>query len=138
MQKTQSAGGIILNQKGEVVLVKNGPSFWGFPKGHLDEGEEAMAAARREIQEETGLTRLAFVKDLGSYERYRGMPSGGGDDERELKRIYMFLFGTIENTLAPTDASNPEARWVKKEDVAALLTHPKDREFFESIISSLP
>ena len=136
MQRTESAGGIVLNQNGDVALVKNGPSFWGFPKGHLDSGEEALTAARREIEEETGLSELELVKDLGSYERYRGTPTGG-DDTKELKVIRMFLFRTRQTKLAPIDASNPEARWVPLQDVVEILTHPKDKEFFKSIESVL-
>jgi 8-oxo-dGTP pyrophosphatase MutT (NUDIX family) len=32
------------------------PSRWGFPGGHVEEGEEPLAAAHRELLEETGLT----------------------------------------------------------------------------------
>jgi len=31
------------------------------------------------------------------------------------------------------DPSNPEARWVEKSKIAALLTHEKDKEFFQRI-----
>lgn len=33
---------------------------WGFPKGLLEPDEDALAAARREVAEETGVTRLEF------------------------------------------------------------------------------
>ena len=49
----------------------------------------------------------------------------------------MFLFKTKEKDLKPIDPLNQEARWVEKEKVAALLTHPKDGEFFESILDEL-
>jgi 8-oxo-dGTP diphosphatase len=32
------------------------PSLWGLPGGHVEEGEEPLAAAHRELLEETGLT----------------------------------------------------------------------------------
>ena len=32
---------------------------WSFPKGHANEGEEPLACALREIEEETGLTKLS-------------------------------------------------------------------------------
>ena len=130
MLQTEGAGGIVLNMKGEVAVVSSFGNFWGLPKGHIDPGEDAMTAARREIQEETGLTRLQLVRAYEPYQRYRGTPDGG-DDMAELKTIYMFLFTTIEEVLAPQDKDNPVAKWVKPEDVAPMLTHPKDKEFFK-------
>jgi len=35
-------------------------NYWDFPKGLLDPGEEPLAAAIREVEEETGLTKLDF------------------------------------------------------------------------------
>lgn len=35
-------------------------NYWDFPKGLLDPGEEPLAAAIREVAEETGLTGLDF------------------------------------------------------------------------------
>ncbi|MEJ2343957.1 MAG: bis(5'-nucleosyl)-tetraphosphatase [Gammaproteobacteria bacterium] len=34
---------------------------WDFPKGEVEAGEEPLAAARREVAEETGLSDLAFI-----------------------------------------------------------------------------
>lgn len=132
-RKTEGAGGVILNAKGEIALVLNGKGeFWGFPKGHLDEGEDALTAARREIQEETGLTDLALIKQLPSYIRFKGTPTGG-DDMSELKTIHMFLFTTAQIDLVPQDPSNPEARWFPVDQVSSMLMHPKDKEYFEMI-----
>ena len=133
MEKTEAAGGIVLNVRGEIALVISGTgNFWGFPKGHIDEGEDALGAAKREISEETGLTQLEFIRELGSYGRYKGTDDGG-DDTSEYKTIHMFLFRTAEEKLAPTDAWNPEARWVPSAEVEKMLTHPKDKEFFRSV-----
>ena len=51
-----------MNAKREIALVKNGPVFWGFPKGHVDPGEDALAAAKREIIEASG----NFIAALGN------------------------------------------------------------------------
>lgn len=138
MQKaTQSAGGIILNPLNEVVVVSQRGDSWSLPKGHIDSGEQPQQAAEREIAEETGITQLAFIRELGSYERYRIGKDGEGEDTNELKRIHIFLYKTLQQTLAPIDTDNPEAKWVPIAEVAGLLTHPKDKEFFESVKGGL-
>lgn len=137
MLKTQSAGGVIINPRREVVVVSQQGDSWSLPKGHVDFGESALEAAKREVAEESGITELQFMRKLGSYERYRIGKGGTGEDTSELKEIHMFLFTTDEGTLVPVDPGNPEARWVPIDEVAALLTHPKDKDFFLSIKDSL-
>jgi ADP-ribose pyrophosphatase YjhB (NUDIX family) len=136
MIHTESAGGVVLNVEGCVLLVSQYGTSWSLPKGHLEEGETPLAAALREIREETGVTRLELVGPLGSYTRPRLGPDGG-EDPSELKTIHLFLFKTDETELAPLDSDNPEARWVERERVNELLTHAKDREFFASILKAI-
>src|SRR5579864_9357169 len=132
MRKTRSAGGVVINRAGEVLVVSQRGTSWSLPKGHIDAGEDALAAARREIHEESGIRDLELVRELGSYERYK-IGVDGGDDRSERKVITMFLFRTEETTLRPVDPANPEARWVEKSKVALLLTHERDKEFFRRV-----
>jgi len=133
MKKTLTAGGVVVNPSGEVLVVNQHGNSWSLPKGHVDPGEEVLAAAKREIFEESGIRELTLIKDLGRYERYR-IGLNGGEDRSELKTIHMFLFTTSQTHLAPSDPDNPEARWVAKEEVAALLTHPQDRAFYVRVL----
>ena len=126
----------MLNARREVLVVNQNHDSWSLPKGHIDPGETALEAARREIREESGITQLALIRELGTYERYKIKP-GGGEDPSEAKTITFFLFETAQTALEPQDPDNPEARWVKKTQVAALLTHPKDREFFLKIMGEI-
>lgn len=52
-----TVGALVVNQKGEILLV--GSSKWGskltVPGGHIELGERAEDAIRREVKEETGL-----------------------------------------------------------------------------------
>ncbi len=136
-RKTQAAGGVVLNSDGLVLVVNQKGNSWSLPKGHIDEGEDEMTAARREVVEESGISELQLLRPLGSYDRYR-ISLDGGDDLSELKTIHMFLFTTTQMTLAPQDPENPEARWVDRNEVADLLTHRKDKEFFTSVLPQLP
>jgi ADP-ribose pyrophosphatase YjhB (NUDIX family) len=132
MKKTRSAGGVVTNDEGEVLVVSQRGRSWSLPKGHIDPGEDALAAAKREIYEESGIRDLELVRELGTYERHK-ISWDGGDDRTERKMITMFLFRTSEKMLKPVDPDNPEARWVEKSKVALLLTHEKDKAFFRRV-----
>ena len=138
MLKTESAGGLVVNKKGRVLVVNQRGNSWSLPKGHIEQGESKLAAAIREIEEESGILRLTLVKDLGSYSRYKIGLGDMKEDTGELKVIHMFLFTTDETKLRPTDPNHPEARWVYADDVEELLTHPKDKLFFKSVRNQIP
>jgi len=129
---TVSAGGIVTNQQGMVLVVDQNGSSWSLPKGHVDPGEEPLQAAIREIREESGITDLQFLSSLGAYGRYK-IGQNTGEDSQEWKVLLFFLFKTRQNELKPQDPHNPQARWVNPDEVEALLTHPKDKAFYKSV-----
>ena len=135
-KNTETAGGIIINN-GKVVVVSQRGTSWSLPKGHIDAGEDRLQAAIREIEEEAGITQLKLIKELGSYKRYRIGKNPKEVDKTELKTIYLFLFETDQTELKPTDPHNPEAKWIQKENVSELLTHPKDKEFYLKVLKEL-
>ncbi len=49
------AGGVLFNDKREVLLIRDRQGYWCFPKGHVDAGETLEQTALREVEEETGI-----------------------------------------------------------------------------------
>ena len=135
---SRSAGGVVVGPDKKIVVVNQKHKSWSLPKGHIDLGEDALSAAKREIWEETGIPQetLKLEKDLESYERYK-ISLDGGDDKSEFKTITMFLFTTNHAELAPVDLENPEAVWLSAEEAVEKLTHYKDKEFLRSVIAEL-
>ena len=58
----RAAGAVVFRRsdRGIRVLVLRAYRNWDFPKGLIEPGEDALAAARREVLEETGLADLAY------------------------------------------------------------------------------
>ena len=126
MVKTSiSAGGVVLNRHGDVLVVNQRGNSWSLPKGHVDPGEEILAAARREILEESGISDLQLLRKLGVYERHRiakdgksisiKNPDGGRNIklkgmiyERDFKRENLANLGR-EQTKKPTNRSELQA-----------------------------
>jgi 8-oxo-dGTP pyrophosphatase MutT (NUDIX family) len=129
-----SAGGIILNTKNEVLLVNEGDGFWGFPKGRPEKDETLLETAVREIAEETGLTEITKVADLGNYERHPVWE--GVENKAEIKDITLFLFRT-DQELPTINMENNECAWFAIEQVASKLSHAKDKQFFGEAMSKI-
>jgi 8-oxo-dGTP pyrophosphatase MutT (NUDIX family) len=128
-----SAGGIIIGPNKKVLVVSQHGTSWSLPKGTLEEGEDALTAALREIEEETGVTKLNLIDNLGTYGRSL-IGLDGKPDGRFSKTITIFILKTPELDLNPIDPENPEARWVELDKAADLLTHSKDKEFYLSVL----
>ncbi|CAM3586687.1 NUDIX hydrolase [Marinicrinis lubricantis] len=47
---------LVINAKGEALLVRYQDDVWGLPGGMMELGESVEACAAREVKEETGLT----------------------------------------------------------------------------------
>jgi 8-oxo-dGTP diphosphatase len=116
----RAAGSVVL-RKGRVLLVHR-PAYddWSFPKGKLDRGETATAAAVREVEEETGLrVRLGVPLSRQSY------PNGA------RTKIVDYWVGRVvgdhDVSSYVVNAEIDEVAWVKVDKAAARLTYKRDR-----------
>ena len=59
---TSAAGAVVFrrSERGIRLLVLRAYQNWDFPKGLVEPGEDQLAAARREVEEETGLANLDY------------------------------------------------------------------------------
>lgn len=64
MLTQKSAGFIVFKKEGKgfkFLLLHHGGDYWNFPKGRLDPGETEIEAAKRELEEETGITKIKII-----------------------------------------------------------------------------
>ncbi len=121
-----SAGGIVFRRDGDRVLfllIRDPYRNWGFPKGHLEDGEEPAAAALREVGEETGLAALELRAPVRAIEwtfRFRGRPVH--------KTCHFFLMETPERRTAPQrDEGITACRWLSYEQALRTISYANAR-----------
>ncbi len=66
-------GIVVLNKDNKVFVAKridNPKNFWQMPQGGVDEGEDYLTAAFRELKEETSITNVELVSELDGFVTY--------------------------------------------------------------------
>jgi 8-oxo-dGTP pyrophosphatase MutT (NUDIX family) len=123
------AGAIVINHKGQIALANE--HLWGFPRGGVEEGEDYLATAMREVREEVGISEIESSQELGHYERY---PNGMSQDTEGAypMEIHMFLFLTLQEELCPGDPSIKETGWFSYDDACIRLSNDEDRKFLQN------
>ena len=122
-----SAGGVVFRiDEGRTLflLIRDSYQNWGFPKGHLEDGEVAEAAAVREVSEETGLGDLSVrgaIETIDWFFRFRG--------QLIHKVCHFFLMQTSESSTCPQRAEGITAcRWTGFEDACDLVSYANARD----------
>ena len=60
-------GIVLLNKQNKVFVAKridNAKNFWQMPQGGVDDGEGFLAAAYRELKEETSINNVKLIKEI--------------------------------------------------------------------------
>ena len=66
-------GIILLNKENKIFVAKridNPQNFWQMPQGGVDEGENFLRAAFRELEEETSIKKAELIKELDGTTTY--------------------------------------------------------------------
>lgn len=135
MKRLPTSGAVMLSTNNRVLVVNMNGTAWSLVKGGIEPQDENLKATlRREVEEESGIRRFKIIKVLGTYERHVLNDDGKTENKDIIKPITIYLCTTEETELNPIDPANPEARWVDLDAVEELLTHPKDKEFYKSVL----
>ena len=133
-----AAGGIVLSED-KILLVKNkkGDSstnsepWWGYPKGHLEEGEKPSEAAVREVFEETGFEVKIVNNKPVAESRY--------EIERSRvilqKTVWFYEMEVVEPFKNEPDDEIDEIALVDFESALNLLTHEEDRKILKYVFN---
>jgi 8-oxo-dGTP pyrophosphatase MutT (NUDIX family) len=122
-----SAGGVIYRWHGgaaHVLLIRDRYHHWGFPKGHLEDGETPADAALREVAEETGLGELRLDAELQTIDwffRFRG--------RLIHKYCHFYLIESPRGDTCPqAEEGITECVWLPLEQAIASISYDNARE----------
>ena len=106
-----------VDEKNRVLLVKQyrlpaDQYLWELPAGKIDEGENALQAAKRELVEETGLRAMKWKKLAFFY------PSPGYVGE--TMTIYLAT-GLTQGAAEPMEDERIETKWFTKKELRELI-----------------
>ncbi len=136
-----SAGGVVVRRTPEqgilFLLIRDSYRNWGFPKGHVEPGEERADAARREVAEETGLADLVIrapVQEIDWFFRFRG--------RLIHKTCAFFLMESAAGEACPQkDEGITACRWLPFDEALKTVSYANAREVLRAagqLVGALP
>lgn len=123
-----SAGGIVYRKKGkacQILLLKDKNNNWTFPKGLIEDNEDKITTAQREIGEEVGLKNTKFISELppiGYWYKWQ--------KDLVKKTVYYFLFEAVGNEKPEPqkDEGIKEVKWFTPQKALAIIGYRKTNE----------
>lgn len=130
-----SAGGLCIRAidgRDHVAAIRvKGGTVLALPKGGLEDGEEPVDAARREVREEAGVLG-EVVKKLGDVE-YWYVRRGG---TRVFKTVAFYLLDYLSGSVEDHDHEVDSAEWVPLEDAEELLQYRGEKQMAAAALTA--
>ena len=128
-------GIVVLNKENKVFVARridNPKNFWQMPQGGVDNGENFLTAAYRELKEETSITNVELISELDGFITYNlpdellGIIWKGKYKGQTQKWFLMRYLGNDNEINIKT--KNPEFidwKWVKLKEITKLVVNFK-------------
>lgn len=127
-----SAGGIVEDSDGNILLVKTQHNGWVYPGGIIEVGENLMDGLIREIKEESGID--ATVIELISIISNTGIPKWhDGITDVPTKVMFDFVCKAEGGTLTTSDETS-DCKWVPKDSILDWITLPSIRLRYQAYL----
>ncbi|PZO91210.1 MAG: RNA pyrophosphohydrolase [Sphingomonas sanxanigenens] len=142
-----AVGVMLLNQEGQVFVgqrIDSTQEAWQMPQGGIDEGEEAEAAALRELGEETGIdASLVRIVARHPEELLYDLPpelvgrvwKGRFRGQRQTWFLARFTGGDGDVNIATEHPEFSAWRWIAPEDLPRLIV-PFKKALYEQVVKA--
>lgn len=130
VKRAQSAGGVVFraaNGGVQILILQHEAGKWMLPKGTIETGETPEAVAKREVAEETGLTNVRVISDLGQ-ERYSFFWRTEGAYYDKTVHYFLLEFLGGEEVQPQREEGFVAAEWVTIDEALARIKYKETRE----------
>lgn len=130
VKRARSAGGVVFRRDSGVpaiLLLKHESGKWMLPKGTIEQGETPEEVALREVREETGVSRVRVVADLGE-ERYHFFWRSEDTYYDKTVRYYLLEFLGGEETAPQSEEGFVACEWVGLDEALDRIKYKETRE----------
>ena len=111
------------------LLVHQCSGHWAFPKGRRDPGETALAAALRELREETGISEVKIADGYSHIQQYAFEREG-----RETQKRVEFFLGFVKNDAVQIQEKEIQGYgWFSYEDALERLTFKEGKDLLADV-----
>jgi bis(5'-nucleosidyl)-tetraphosphatase len=108
-----------------LILHREG-NHWGFPKGKANPGETPLAAAPRELKEETGLAVLKVLREEPLIEQYQFRRK-----KQFILKTVQYFPALVEGSLQLQEEEIREAKWLTIPEAMQQLTFREARHILQ-------
>ncbi|MGB0934037.1 MAG: NUDIX hydrolase [Lishizhenia sp.] len=110
----EAAGGLVEKKKNKQLLFIKRNGFWDIPKGKLEKNESVLEGAKREIEEECGISNL--IENGKICDTYHTYSEKG---KKILKKTYWFSFyyKGKEKLIAQTEEGITKVKWFEADNL---------------------
>lgn len=135
----QGVGIIVLNQKNKVFVGKridNPIDKWQMPQGGIDNNETPLKAMKRELEEETSITKIKVLKEIENYTEYELPPNllgkiwkGKFRGQKQKWFIVKFIGNESEINLKTKHPEFIEWKWLDYNLLPDVIVHFKKKVY---------
>jgi 8-oxo-dGTP pyrophosphatase MutT (NUDIX family) len=127
MLHEKSCGAVVFIRNGEInYLLLKYTNYWGFPKGLVEANETEKETARREIEEETGITDIRFLngfrEEYSYFYKYEG---------KTIHKTVVYFLAETNQKKVKLSYEHQSFKWLPFEEALKLLTYQKTKKLLE-------
>lgn len=125
MVTEKSSGAVVFIEGGlrRYLLLNYGKGYWGFAKGIVEKGESERDAAKREIEEETGIHNYLFIKGFREEVSYSFRRKG-----EIVHKVVVYFLARANDSRVTLSQEHIGYSWLPYEEAEQNLTYKNTKK----------